>query len=63
MKLLADECCYAALVAALRLDGHDVLFVVDSLRGSTDDEILNTPKMKAEYILLKTRILVNWCID
>jgi len=40
MKLLADECCDAALVAALRVDGHDVLFVVESMPGSTDDEVL-----------------------
>ena len=38
MKLLADECCDAALVAALRSDGHDVLYAVESLHGATDGE-------------------------
>jgi len=40
MNLLADECCDAALVAALRSDSHDVLFAVESLRGATDDQVL-----------------------
>jgi predicted nuclease of predicted toxin-antitoxin system len=38
MKLLADECCDAGLIAALRADGHDLLYVLESLRGVTDDE-------------------------
>jgi predicted nuclease of predicted toxin-antitoxin system len=40
MKFLADECCDAPLVDALRQDGHDVLYAVESLRGATDDELL-----------------------
>ena len=40
MRFLADECCDAALVSALRSDGHDLLYAVESLRGATDDEIL-----------------------
>lgn len=41
MRLLADECCEAALVDALRAAGHDVLFAVESLRGEPDDEVLS----------------------
>ena len=40
MKFLADECCDAALVDALRSDGYDVLYAIESLRGATDDELL-----------------------
>ena len=40
MRFLADECCDAALVDALRGDGHDVLYAIESLRGATDDDIL-----------------------
>ena len=40
MRFLADECCDAALVDALRSDGHDVLYAIESLRGATDDELL-----------------------
>ena len=40
MRFLTDECCDAALVDALRDDGHDVLYAIESLRGATDDDIL-----------------------
>ncbi len=40
MRFLADECCDAALVSALRGDGHDILYAVESLQGATDDELL-----------------------
>ncbi len=40
MRFLADECCDAALVDALRDDGHDVLYAIEALRGATDDDIL-----------------------
>lgn len=40
MKLLADECCDVALVEALRSDGYDVLYVLESLRGASDEEVL-----------------------
>ena len=40
MKLLADECCDSGLVMALRSDGHDVLFVVEVMKGAVDEVIL-----------------------
>jgi len=40
MEFLADECCNLGLVEKLRLSGHDVLYVFESKRGATDDEIL-----------------------
>ena len=40
MKFLADECCEASLIAHLRKDGHDVVYVLESMRGATDAEIL-----------------------
>jgi predicted nuclease of predicted toxin-antitoxin system len=40
MRFLADECCDAALVDALRRDGHDILYAIESLRGATDDSLL-----------------------
>jgi predicted nuclease of predicted toxin-antitoxin system len=40
VRFLVDECCDAQLVDALRGDGHDVLYVTESLRGATDDELL-----------------------
>ena len=40
MKFLADECCDNGLVNALRQSGHDVLYVQESKRGATDDDLL-----------------------
>ncbi|MFN3762998.1 MAG: DUF5615 family PIN-like protein [Anaerolineae bacterium] len=40
MKFLADECCDASLVEALRADGHNVLYAVESLKGALDEELL-----------------------
>jgi predicted nuclease of predicted toxin-antitoxin system len=40
MRFLADECCDAALVGALRAQGHDVLYAIEVLRGATDELLL-----------------------
>ncbi len=40
MRFLADECCDAGLVDALRGDGHDVLYAAELLRGVTDEVLL-----------------------
>jgi predicted nuclease of predicted toxin-antitoxin system len=55
MKLLADECCDAALVAALRVDSHDVLFVVESTPGSTDDEVLRQAYAEGRILLTEDK--------
>lgn len=40
MKLLADECCAARLVGALRDHGHDVLYAAETMQGKPDRSIL-----------------------
>ena len=40
MKFLADECCDQGLVESLRQTGNDVLFVLESKPGATDDVVL-----------------------
>ena len=40
MKLLADECCDAGLVKALRDEGYDVTYVLESMCGASDLEVL-----------------------
>jgi len=40
MKVLADEYCNSDLVTALREDGYDVLYVVESMQGASDTEVL-----------------------
>jgi predicted nuclease of predicted toxin-antitoxin system len=42
VNLLADECCDAGLVSALRVAGHDVTYVAETLSGSIDEVILAT---------------------
>ncbi|MBW3600640.1 MAG: DUF5615 family PIN-like protein [Planctomycetes bacterium] len=40
MNLLADECCDALVVAGLRGDGHDVVYVKEAAPGSDDQTVL-----------------------
>jgi len=51
LKFLADECCDTGLVASLRKDGHDVLYVTEKKAGAIDDEILSDA-YKEERILI-----------
>ncbi len=40
MKFIVDECCDTGLVASLRFDGHDVLYISEKKPGAPDEEIL-----------------------
>lgn len=40
MKFLADECCDADMIASLRADGHDVLYIMEFKPGALDQEVL-----------------------
>ena len=40
MKFLADECCNTGLVGSLREDGHDVLYILETKAGVSDDKVL-----------------------
>ncbi|PPQ45473.1 DUF5615 family PIN-like protein [Rhodopseudomonas palustris] len=40
MRWLADECVSASLVAALRADGHDVLYVAEMAAGMRDADVV-----------------------
>jgi predicted nuclease of predicted toxin-antitoxin system len=55
MRFLADECCDAALVDALRADGHDVLYAIESLRGATDDELLSRAFFESRILLTEDK--------
>jgi len=52
VNFLADECCAADTVAALRSGGHDVIFSVESCRGWEDHAVL--AKANAEQRVLLT---------
>ena len=55
MRFLADEYCDAALVNALRQDGHDVLYAIESLRGATDDELLTRAFSEQRFLLTEDK--------
>jgi predicted nuclease of predicted toxin-antitoxin system len=40
VRWLADECVAAPLVAFLRADGHDVLYVAEATAGLSDAEVI-----------------------
>jgi predicted nuclease of predicted toxin-antitoxin system len=40
MRWLADECVAAPLVAFLRNDGHDVLYIAESAAGLSDVDVI-----------------------
>lgn len=49
MRILADECCPAPVVEALRADGHDVWYAASEASGSPDSAIrpLTVPPTEA----------------
>lgn len=55
MRFLADECCDAALVDALRGDGHDVLYAVESLRGVIDEMLLTRAFSEGRVLLTEDK--------
>ena len=55
MKFLADECCDASLVEHLREDGHDVVYVVESMRGATDAEVLRRAFEEKQIVLTEDK--------
>jgi predicted nuclease of predicted toxin-antitoxin system len=40
VRFLADECCSGDIVADLRREGHDLLFVPELMAGATDEAVL-----------------------
>ena len=55
MRFLADECCDTATVDTLREDGHDVLYAIESLRGATDDAILERAFTESRVLLTEDK--------
>ncbi len=55
MRFLADECCDTGLVASLREDGHDVLYVSERKPGISDDEVLLEAYNEARILLTEDK--------
>lgn len=49
MRLLADESCDFGVVEALRNAGHDVLAIVETAPGSTDQQVLELARHDEVY--------------
>jgi predicted nuclease of predicted toxin-antitoxin system len=55
MRLLADECCDAVVVAGLRADGHDVFYVMETARGADDRVVLQTAADQQRLLLTEDK--------
>ena len=51
MNLLADEGVHAPIVARLRLDGHEVIYVAELEPGIPDDLVLDRANEEAALLL------------
>lgn len=51
MRLLADENIARQIVARLRSDGHDVLYVKEGAQGSADVDVLATAVRESAVLL------------
>lgn len=51
MRFLADECCPAQTVAALREAGHDVRYVLETDRGAQDQEVADLAARESRIVV------------
>ena len=52
---MADECCDISLVASLRNDGHDVLYILEKRPGLSDDEVLNDAYTEGRILITEDK--------
>jgi predicted nuclease of predicted toxin-antitoxin system len=55
VNFVADECCDALLVAGLRSDGHDVLYVKEIAPGTDDDRVLRLAAGQQRILLTEDK--------
>jgi GDP-D-mannose dehydratase len=55
VNFLADECCDAILVSALRNDGHDVLYVKETAPGADDSTVLHLATAQQRILLTEDK--------
>ena len=55
MKFLADECCDAELVLELRNEGHDVIYVMESMSSSPDNEVLQKAYLERRILITEDK--------
>jgi len=55
VKFLADECCDALLVAGLRQDDHDILYVMEYAPGADDETVLQQAATDQRILLTEDK--------
>lgn len=55
MKFVADEGVDAPIVKRLRENGHDVVYIAESDRGITDDEVLEIANSDARILITRDK--------
>jgi len=55
MRFLADECCDALVTRTLRNAGYDVLSVLETMPGTSDDVVLNRAFEEVRVVLTEDR--------
>lgn len=55
LKFLADECCDAGLVASLRKEGHDVLYIFETAPGVPDEVVLEQAYREKRLLLTEDK--------
>lgn len=55
MRWLADECVAAPLVASLRADGHDVLYIGETAAGLSDVDVISLALRENRLLLTEDK--------
>jgi len=55
MRFLADEGVDAAIVTAIRSDGHDVRWMAEEMEGSTDDVVLDAAARDGRILITEDK--------
>jgi len=55
MKLLVDECCDSLIVNTLRNEGYDILYVMETHRGTDDATIIKLASSEKRIIITEDK--------
>ena len=60
MHFLADERCDFSVVRALRDSGHDVVAVAESLRGTSDEQVIELAQTAKRILITEDKDFGSW---
>jgi len=55
LNFFADECCDTGIVASLRKEGHDVLYVLEEEPGLQDEVVLQRAYVERRILLTEDK--------